>query len=198
MEALNKLPDEELLALCKEGNDEAFMALYERHKNRVLNYSYTILKDREQAWDALQETFMYVFRKVPTYQPTAKFTTLIYKVVKHVSLGLVKKQKRFTPIADGWEEEADGYSNPPQENLIQKDEAEMIEVVLDSLPAIYREVLYLKIREDLEYKEIADILDCPIGTVKSRLHNGWKKIKEKLEKKNISMWTFLQVAPYKH
>lgn len=183
---LGRLTDAELMATCKEGHDDAFMVLYERHKQRVVNYAYSILGERDQAWDALQETFLYVFRKVPTYRPEAKFTTLLYKVVKHVSLGLAKKQRRYSSLSENWEEETPSFAAPPQDELVQKDEARVVEGVIDSLPSIYREVLYLKIREDLEYKEIAEILDCPIGTVKSRLHNGWKKVVEKLEKRNIS------------
>lgn len=181
---LSSTTDEDLLGLAQLGNQEAFVTLYERHKKRILSYSYTILGESEGPWDVLQETFLYLLKKLPTYRPEAKFTTLLYKVVKNLSVALAKKKRRFISAPEEILEDTPSYLEPPEAELFQKDEVQRIEGFILSLPNIYREVLYLKIVEDLEYREISDILDCPLGTVKSRIHYGWKKIRESVEKKS--------------
>ncbi|RME87421.1 MAG: sigma-70 family RNA polymerase sigma factor [Planctomycetota bacterium] len=180
----SQLSDESLIERAQKGDEQAFNALYDRHKDRILNFSYALTGDREAPWDVLQETFLYLFKKLPHYRQEAKFTTLLYKVVKNLSITILRKNRKIPHSLE--EDQAALLSSDmasPDEIIALEEQKEEFEKILFTLSPTFREVLYLKIVEALEYSEIAEILDLPLGTVKSRLHYGWKKLVEKLEGK---------------
>ena len=175
--------DEELIEKAKGGDEQAFTTLYERHKSRILNYSFALLGDWAKAWDVLQEAFLYLFRKLPTYRQEAKFTTLLYKVVKNLALTQVKQSQRAALLdTDELAPLVMTNEESPVEVLAKEEDRELAHKMLMSLPPTHREVLYLRWIEGLEYEEIAEILGCPVGTVKSRIHYGWQKLVQQGEK----------------
>ncbi|MEK7449710.1 MAG: RNA polymerase sigma factor [Planctomycetota bacterium] len=182
---MNFLSDQELINLCREGKPEAFTVLYERYRQTIMNFAYRILRDSHLSADVLQETFIYVFKKLPTYESRAKFTTLLFQVARHISFNKLKKIKhlKIQPLP----EEISGpdteiNSNP--EKILQNEEiGKNIAGALKQLPLLYREVINLRIIQNLPYREISAILDCPLGTVKSRLHNGLEMLRTYLRSK---------------
>ena len=186
---MQHLSDAELIGLCQGGSEPAFTAIYERYQQTVINFAYQILRDKDLSLDALQEVFAYVFRKIPDYQPQAKFSTFLFTVTRHICINIARKRRpeMMVPIDDVnhivFQKEI-----PAPDNLAQ--DAELMALVnqeLEQMPLLYREVIVLKIIKGMQYDEISRIIQCPIGTVKSRLHNGLELLRAKLaeNRKNI-------------
>ena len=114
----------------------------------------------------LQETFAYLLRKVPHLHLSGRLTTLLYPVVKNLSIAANRKRRRATSAFD--EDLLNTIPSPPSPDPAQHELA----TILRALPDTQREVLLLRFVHDLQLDEIAAALEIPLGTVKSRLHNA--------------------------
>lgn len=176
------MTDEELMGLCRRGDEGAFTELYERHRERSLRHASAMLGDADAAGDVVQEAFLYVFRKAPEWEPRAKFTTLLYRVVSSLSVTELRRRKVRRAEAMHDDAAADPRSGP--ETSVEGSElAARVREALAEMPEAYREALALRFFEDLPYEEIAEMLDVPLGTVKSRIHNGLELLKGHFQRK---------------
>jgi RNA polymerase sigma-70 factor (ECF subfamily) len=173
--AFDRLSDQDLIAVCNDGDAEdaaaAFNALYRRHKNYVVRLAMRFVNDHDVALDVLQETFSYILRKLPPPGPgiklNAKMTTLLYPVAKNLAITQLRKAGRF-----------DAGEDPDSLPAPEVDDGDDLDHVLRALSAERREVLMLRFVDDLSLQEIADTLDIPLGTVKSRLHLGIRELRD--------------------
>jgi len=163
--------DAELVAACRRGDDDAFAVLYRRYRDWVVAVGYRFCGNREDALDALQETFAYLVRKLPTLELTGKLTTLLYPAAKHLALDRGKKTRRLRPIP----EEVDPADPAPLAGVPDGARA-----LLEGLPPAQQEILGLRYVDGLDLKDIAAVLRIPVGTVKSRLHHALRALREKL------------------
>jgi RNA polymerase sigma-70 factor, ECF subfamily len=163
-------PDAELIAACRKGDAAAFEILYRRHRDWVVNLAYRFCGHREDALDVLQDTWAYVLKKLPSYEPRAKFTTFLYPVVKHLALDRAKRTRRHAPLPEG--EEPATLAGFPDDT----------QALLDGLSATQQEILGLRFVDGLDLAEIADVLRIPLGTVKSRLHHALAALRKKMER----------------
>ncbi len=166
--------DAALIAICNGGGPAAagaFDALYRRHKDYVLRVALRFVPDTDTALDVLQETFLYLLRQFPPVGEgltlRAKLTTLLYPVAKNNAISALRRAGRF-PQA---EQAPDDLAAPPA-----ADDGDLRRV-LDGLPPGQREVLLLRFVDDLPLGDIAEVLDIPLGTVKSRLHLGIRSLR---------------------
>lgn len=174
--------DAVLVDICNHGDSRAaelaFETLYKRHKDFVLRVALRFAPDNDSALDALQETFTYLLRRFPPEGPgltlTANLTSLLYPVAKNSALTLRRKVERFPHDADPDELPAAHAAEPSN-----------VPALLRDLPDERREVLMLRFVDDLSLQDIADALDIPLGTVKSRLHLAIKTLRESPEAKKI-------------
>jgi len=157
--------DEELVAAANRGDAEAFSALYYRHRDWVARLALRLTGQPDLALDVLQETFLYLLRKFPGFTLTARLHTFLYPAVKNLSIAARRKADRFRsdPV------ELDGLPAPTSRPTTQREE---LAQALAMLSAEHREVLLLRFVDDLSLAEIAQALEVPLGTVKSRLHNA--------------------------
>lgn len=173
--------DDVLVRRCQRGEEEAFRTLYERYRSRVASYAHRILLDRDLALDVVQETFTYLFRKFPEYAPEGKLGALVFKVARNLAINKAKRvrTRRDVPLDEGFGEAGEGEPDPGAsiERLELRDAAYR---ALETLPEHYREVIDLKILQGLSYVEIGELVSCPEGTVKSRLHNGLELLRRRL------------------
>ena len=171
--------DEALVQTCNEGDAaqaaQAFEALYLRHKDYVLRIALRFVPDTDTALDVLQETFAYLLRRFPPTGEglvlTAKLTSLLYPVAKNTAITALRKAGRF-PSGD---QEPDDL--PGVEGAEPAGDTGDIRKALADLPSGQREVLQLRFVDDLSLQEVADVLDIPLGTVKSRLHLGIARLR---------------------
>ncbi len=167
--------DRELLRAAAAGDAAAFEAIFRRHRDFVLRLARRFGLGEQDALDVLQETFLYVCRKLPGLELRASFTTFLYPAVKHLSLKRKGFLARFLPSGlFGGEEGPAGPAVAPQvgEGLLP---------LVARLPAGQREVVLLRFVDGLELAEIAVALGIPAGTVKSRLHHALRALRRRLE-----------------
>lgn len=177
--SLSPRDEQSLLQRCQSGDREAFAALYHAYKQSILHFAWTLLRDADAAQDVCQETFQYVFRKLPDYEEQGKFRFLIFRAARSLCMTELKKRKRLNagPVEDlplPVDEAA------PEAALALAEMQGQVAEAMQSLPPLHREVLVLRFVRDFSYAEIADLAGVSIGTVKSRIHNGLQKLEKAL------------------
>jgi RNA polymerase sigma-70 factor (ECF subfamily) len=156
---LDRRTDQQLITAINDGDEAAFAALYERHKQWVVNLAYRVGGDRDAALDVLQDTFSYLLSKIPI-QLTAKLTTFLYPAVRHRAMEL--RRKRRPGVGEAYL--ADVACDDPKLDELRE--------LIRRLPEGQQEVVVLRFVDDLSLEEIGEALSIPLGTVKSRLHNA--------------------------
>jgi RNA polymerase sigma-70 factor, ECF subfamily len=162
------IPDDQLLQRANGGDPDAFAALYRRHRDWVHRLAWRFTGNPQDALDIVQETFLYLLQKLPGLRLTASLTTFLYPVVKHLSLNLRRRRR-----ADANEEVLLAIPDPTVEPAPRAELA----TALAGLPAEQREVLLMRFVDDMSLDEIAQALNVPPGTVKSRLHRALKTLR---------------------
>lgn len=158
--------DEELVAAINSGDQAAFAVLYHRHKDWVLSLAFRFTGNHDDALDVMQETFSYLVRKFPGFELTARMTTFLYPAVKNLSIAARKKRQRATGGGENLDlfcAEQDDASTTDREDFA---------ALLSGLSDSHREILLMRFVDDLTQPEIAQALELPLGTVKSRLHHA--------------------------
>jgi RNA polymerase sigma-70 factor (ECF subfamily) len=163
--------DQQLVAAINAGDAAAFEVLYYRYRDWVVNLSYRFTGNEDLALDVLQETFLYLLRKFPGFRLTAHIKTFLYPAVRHLSIAARQKAGRYQ--STNAEQEAlecavaEGPAAPSTD----------LAAALENLTNEHREVLLLRFVDGLALQEIADAIDVPLGTVKSRLHNALESLR---------------------
>ena len=170
MPTSNQPPDEDLIHAANAGDEHAFAALYDRHRDWVVRLAFRFTGSRDDALDVLQETFIYVLKKIPGLRLTAGMRTFLYPVVKHISLNLVRKRKRMIVDSDRLPDRPAPTDDDPAAQRAE------LAVVVGQLPEAQREVLLMRFADGLALAEIAEALQIPLGTVKSRLHKALRTL----------------------
>ncbi|MBI3625326.1 MAG: sigma-70 family RNA polymerase sigma factor, partial [Candidatus Rokubacteria bacterium] len=151
---------------------------------RVWRLAYQILRDREEAWDVAQEAFIRVYQSLPTFRGQSAFYTWMFRIV--VNLATDRQRQRAAraralggePVSEEeWERTLRDPGAGPDFLATRGEERELIRRALDSLPLHHRTIIMLSDIEGLTYREIAEVLRVPIGTVMSRLHNARKRLR---------------------
>ena len=158
------------MAALNRGDAAAFDAIYYRHRDWVARLARRFCKNETDALDVLQETFLYLHRKFPGFILTARLTTFLYPVVKHLALAIRRKRGRMGEDLGAVE------MVPAPQSVSQAEGFEDLRTVLSAVPEIHREVLHMRYVDDMSLQEIASALSIPLGTVKSRIHNALKML----------------------
>lgn len=169
----NDISDVFLVARINNGDEEAFQQLYERYKDWVLRLAIRLTGDRELALDVLQETFIYVLSKFPGFELRARFKTFLYPVVRHTSIRLSQTSHRWDTIGEG----NGAVEIPVEDQPSEASRRDEFEQMLRGLPEPMRELLILRFVDGLDLQEIAQVLEIPLGTVKSRLHHAVERLR---------------------
>jgi RNA polymerase sigma-70 factor (ECF subfamily) len=164
--------DQELIELANRGDPDAFEALYHRYRDWVHRLAWRFTANRDDALDVLQETFTYLLGKFPGFELTASMTTFLYPAVRHLSLAVRRKNRRFASDDEVLSELA-----APASEETERPRSKLA-AVLTVLPDKQREVLLMRFVDDMSLQEIAAALEIPSGTVKSRLHNALRTLRQ--------------------
>ncbi len=178
--------DEELMSRVANQDGSAFEELYHRYKRRLFAFFYRLKWDVEEASDYTQETFLGLWKGRSSYAPRGKFSSYLFQIAKNQFLQQRRRQRarieteRFPE--DGREEtsEAMAGSGNGQNRAEANEISAAIGEAVASLPEMHRLVYVLSEEERMPYKEIAQILDCPVGTVSSRKVEAVKKLRKLL------------------
>ncbi len=178
--------DEEVIQRFQAGDEEAFSEIVRRYSNRLLNFAFRFVLDREEAEDVVQDTFLKVYQNRHAYREIAKFSTWIYTITANLAKTILRKRrnrKLFYFSRLGPEEKdidfPSGDARPGQQTEDQYDE-HMIHLAMKKLPEHFRTAIILRDIQELSYEEISNIIGAPLGTVKSRINRARLKLQEEL------------------
>ena len=178
---MQSVTDEHLVSLFQSGDGSVFEVLVLRHQERVRNFVYSILGSVKNIDDTSQEIFMKVFEALPRFRFESSFTTWLYRItLNHCRDDLRKQKIRRLFFHDDAPVEHAVSTHDPFTHTAQMQMRTMIHTALQKLPLHYRTVVTLRDIEDYSYHEIADVLQCDLGTVKSRLSRAREKLRELL------------------
>ena len=173
--------DAALVLKAQSGDLDAFESIVEKYKKKAFNLAFKMLQDREDASDATQDAFLKVYRSLPRFKGDAKFSTWLYRIVTNVCLDYIRRRKKVVEISlDKQLEMSDGKLDfeLPDEAINIEEEAEKTEFhqlvldAVDNLPETHRLVIMMRDFQNMSYSEIAELLSCPEGTVKSRINRA--------------------------
>jgi len=180
----SEIDERTLIQRCIAGDATAFEPLVEKYRQRVWRLAYQVLHDREEAWDVAQEAFVRAFHSLPSFRGQSAFYTWLFRITVNVATDRHRQRgaqaRAFGPERVSEEEWARTTPDPgggPEQQAARKEQRERIRSALDALPPKARTIIMLSDVEGLSYREIAEVLNCPIGTVMSRLHNARKRLK---------------------
>jgi len=169
--------DQTLVSQTLAGQGEAFGTLVERYDRAVYHLAYRTLRDAEEARDVAQEAFFKAFRSLKTFRPGAKFSTWIFSITYHACCDRLGRRKRYS--SEELPDRADPGAGPEQE-AIAGDEARRLRAAIARLPEKYRSVITLYHLQSRQYDEIAQVLEIPIGTVKTHLFRAKEQLRRML------------------
>lgn len=185
--------DHELVTRAQQGSEKAYRELLGRFQRPVFSIIYRMIRDREQAEDLAQETFVRVFNHIDRYDPRYKFSSWIFKIATNLTIDHIRRKELDTVSIDGSRnavtaEQIEATSitiaspdENPEELLEAKQLGEEIESAIGRLRPEYRAAILLRHVDGREYQEIAEILSLPLGTVKTYIHRGRNELREQLQ-----------------
>jgi RNA polymerase sigma-70 factor (ECF subfamily) len=158
--------------------------LYERFRERVYNVALRVVGNADEASDVLQDVFVLLFRKIHRFRERAFFASWVYRITVNVSLDHLRRNRR-APLATSVEALLDGPQETgdlsgPERRLAGRDLEQHVQFALRSLSPRLRIVIVLRYLEGLSYGDIAEILECSVGTVKSRLNRAHAAMRREL------------------
>ncbi|MGC9326188.1 MAG: RNA polymerase sigma factor [Candidatus Hinthialibacter sp.] len=180
--------ENDLIRLCQVGDRAAFERLYRRYAKDVFTMAMRIVRSTELAEEVTQEVFISLYRDIQKFQFQSAFTTWLYRIVYRRAADQfrkIRKHKDHTIPLMSDDERGAGYEAvetgaDPVDRAIENEQREMLEKAMDSLTPKQRAIMVLRYTHHLSYEEIAEVLRCRIGTVKSRLNRAHKMMEEKL------------------
>jgi RNA polymerase sigma factor (sigma-70 family) len=146
----------------------------------LYNFARWLAQNQNDAEDLVQETYLKAFRSYASFEPGTNFRAWIFQILKNTFLGSCSKLERRMTLAMDSEEDLPTTSATPESLLIGLSDIEAVRSAIEQLPVIFREVILLSDVEDASYREIAEILSIPIGTVMSRLARARKMVRASL------------------
>lgn len=168
------LSDEEIITCLLEGDKNGFRLLYERYKTRVYTLAYRMTGNHEDALDITQETFIKIFKGISHFRRGASLSTWIYSIAHNACCDALRHKKRKLIVTLNPE------TAPIQNPTTNWEAKEIVQNALLELPEDFRAALVLSDIFGFSYAEISEILSIPLGTVKSKIARGRKRLSEKL------------------
>ncbi|TCL60328.1 RNA polymerase sigma-70 factor (ECF subfamily) [Kineothrix alysoides] len=180
--------ESEIVERVKRKEPGAFDCLYERYKDQAYRMAVFITGNTADAQDVVQDTFVTVCLEIGQLRETAAFPAWFYRILTRNAIQLSKRKKREFPREELWEDSidcGDGGIMDPSKVLLEKEENRIIRASISQLEEKYRTVLVLYYFNEFSVKQIAGIVGCTEGTIKSRLHKARKLLERKIRIKEL-------------
>jgi RNA polymerase sigma-70 factor (ECF subfamily) len=189
---LQALGDREVVALAKAGNEIAYRELLRRYERPVFSLIYRMVRDRALSEDLSQETFVKVLNALDTYRAEYKFSSWLFKIANNAAIDQLRRRELDTLSLDGAPDartaeeveatalQATDRGESPLAELEARELGSAIEAAIGKLRPEYRSCIILRHVEGRPYEEIAEVLDLPLGTVKTYIHRARLELREHL------------------
>ncbi len=180
-------PDAELMLRVKDGDAASFALLLQRHRGPVIHFLYRMVQNQAVAEELAQEVFLRVYRSRATYEPTAKFTTWLFRIALHLALNTLR-DSRFEKTHASLDDDAGdapGIEVPDrcptaEQQLLRRGKLEEVRRAILALPAKQRAAVLMHKYEELDYAQIARVLECSESAVKSLLVRAYETLRARL------------------
>ncbi|MFE3574512.1 sigma-70 family RNA polymerase sigma factor [Lysinibacillus sp. NPDC059133] len=170
---VKKLQVRSLLSDAKKGNNQAFIELLQEEKVKLYKMAYIYMKNENDALDVVQETIARAYANIHTVKEEQYFATWLMRILINTALEMLRKNQKIVPLLEQQLEQEQISTNDEKLDLLQ---------AIEQLEEKYKTVILLRYYRDLQIKEIADLLGCPEGTVKTNVHRGIQQLKKYLNK----------------
>lgn len=192
MQKLSKLADDQLVAAYAKGDNEAFDALLNRHKDRVFSYILHIVKDRDQAEDIFQETFVKAIMTIKQgrYTDSGKFSAWISRIAHNLIIDFYRQEKAENTVSTDSDDtdmlnRRDLAEENVEDRLVSEQIQEDVRRIIDALPESQREVLMMRYYRDMSFKEIAEATNVSINTALGRMRYAILNMRRIAQENNI-------------
>ncbi len=186
------LTDDQLILECQRGSKDSFEELVQRYQQRVYALAYRYMGNEDDAYDMSQDAFIKAYRALDKFKGNSSFGTWIYRITTNVCLDELRRRKRRIaplsidePLINSSGDEVDKELADPGAGVDilyeQKELGQQIQMHLDRLKPDHRIAIVLRDVMDLSYEEIAEVLNCSLGTVKSRINRARNNLKKMLQ-----------------
>lgn len=185
--------DEELVARSIRGDRDSFNELILRWERPIYALAYRTIGREDDARDVCQETFLRAFRALPAFRGQAKFSSWLYRITLNLCRDWIRRQRRapFVQVPEDSDQAELSAASDPSEGVddlvIRRDLTRRVERVMARLPEDQRTAIVLKEYHGLTFQEIADLLGCPLSTVKTRLYQGLSVLRRELAREAASV-----------
>lgn len=178
----SRTTDSELYSQVRQGDRAAFGELIERHKDGLVNYLTRLSGNLEQAEDLAQESFLRLYERGQRYREQGKLQAYLFRIATNLYRSQIRREHRWQRLGLLFFSSNGRHSEAMQQNrVLQEELGQKLSAALLHLPLRYRTPLVLAFIEGWTHREIADLMRCQEGTVKSRIHRGRKLLQTRLE-----------------
>jgi len=167
--------DNELMEQVRDGKVEKLAILFERHQTMLFNFFLRLTGNRAASEDLVQEVFIRILKYRAGYQGDSRFVVWMFQIARNAHVDFLRKRKGEVALDDQFVE-APSREPRPEERLEVDQEAALVRRALDRLPDKKKEILLLSRFQDLKLREIAELFDCQVGTVKVQVHRALKDL----------------------
>ena len=188
MEAVAALErDAQLMLRVREGDETSFALLLERHRAPVVNFLHRMVQNRAVSEELAQEVFLRVYRSRETYEPTAKFTTWLFRIATHLALNWIRDGKKeksneslSEEVMEGVERQVADRQPSVEQTMIHEVKVREIRKAIEALPEKQRAAVLMHKYQALDYSQIAGALSCTESAVKSLLFRAYETLRSRL------------------
>lgn len=179
--------DAELMLRVREGDTTSFALLLERHRNPVIHFLYRMVQNQAVAEELAQEVFLRVYRSRASYEPTARFTTWLFRIATHLALNQIRDRRHEKGAESLDDEPREGMMRQladrtpgAEERLVREARLSEVRQAIETLPAKQKAAVLMHKYQELEYSQIAGVLGCSESAVKSLLFRAYETLRSRL------------------
>jgi RNA polymerase sigma-70 factor, ECF subfamily len=177
------------VAQLRRGDLDALSTLISRYQNRLYRFLLRLVRDRSEAEDLFQQTWIHVAEKIRRFDPSRNFDAWLFTVARNLAIDHLRRIRPASldqPISEDESQDTAldrlvAHDAAPLDRILEKERASRVGTALDELPFAYREVMTLRFEEEMKIEEIAQVLGIPLSTVKSRLRRSLEQMRNSLE-----------------
>jgi RNA polymerase sigma-70 factor (ECF subfamily) len=177
------------VAQLRRGDLDALTTLVSRYQNRLYRFLLRLVRDRSEAEDLFQQTWIHVAEKIRHFDPSRNFDAWLFTVARNLAIDHLRRIRPASldqPVSEGESQETAldrlvAHGPAPLDRILENERANRVGTALDELPFAYREVMTLRFEEEMRIEEIAQVLGIPLSTVKSRLRRSLEQMRNSLE-----------------
>ena len=178
--------DQVLISQTLAGQTSAFGELVRKYQNRLFNGMVHMLRNEAEAEDVVQDAFILALTRLETFHGNSAFFTWLYRIAYNVAVSRIRRRKPTVSLTANANDDSrsfdfEGNAPPPDDRMSRSEDVEQLQNAMGRLSEEHRTVLVLREMQQLDYDAISEVLELPIGTVRSRIHRAREQLKQQLE-----------------